>query len=823
MFHQFYVSPEGRNYLRFLWWKDGQLETEPQEYRMTVHLFGAASSPGCANFGLKYLAQQHKANYPLASEFVEKNFYVDDGLISVPTVQEAKDLILQTQQLCKVAGLHLHKFNSNQIDVLSCVAPSERAVATNSLNLQLDVIPDRHVLGIQWLIESDTFTFNLNTKDHPSTRRGLLAVIASLFDPLGFVALFTLMGKRILQELCRRGIEWDDPIPECMRSRWEQWKNGLQGLKEIAIPRCYHPHNFGNIVRVELHHFSDASNVGYGSCSYLRYKNDKDEIHCCLVMAKARVAPLKIISIPRLELSAAVTSAKMSVMLKAELEIKIDEEFFWTDSQVVLAYINNEARRFNVFVANRVQLIRECTDPSQWHYVDTAQNPADHASRGLEAGEISSVSWLSGPKFLWEQEALSPPKPSTELLVGDPEVKSIRVFVSQVSAVEDIISRLSRFSMWTTVVKVVARIKRLGSKLKQHKDFVTVEERKGAAKVIINLIQQQAFSKELNILKGDLKEATLPRSSPLFRLDPILNEGLLRVGGRLKGSTLSQELKHPIILPKDSHITKLILSHYHNQIHHQGRTQTLMELRANGFWTIGGSKSVAKLIHKCVWCRKLRRPAEEQRMSELPVERCEASAPFTFCGMDCFGPFVIKKGRKEHKRYGLIFTCLYSRAVHIEMLEDMSTDALINALRCFVSLRGAVSQLRCDQGSNFVGAKNELKEALKQCDTKALETFLADKQCEFIFNAPSASHAGGIWERQIRSIRSVLNVTIARCQGRLDEASLRTLFYEAIAIINSRPLHVDVINDPMSLEPLTPNHIILMKSKTALPPPGKFV
>lgn len=355
---------------------------------------------------------------------------------------------------------------------------------------------------------------------------------------------------------------------------------------------------------------------------------------------------------------------------------------------------------------------------------------------------------------------------------------------------------MSRFSTWTTVVKVVARIKRLGSKLKQHSEFVTVDERKRAAKVIINLIQQQTFPKELNILKGDLKEATLPRSSPLFRLDPILNEGLLRVGGRLKCSTLSQELKHPIILPKDSHITKLILSHYHYQIHHQGQTQTLMELRANRFWTIGGSKSVAKLIHKCVWCRKLRRPAEEQRMSELPVERCETSAPFTFCGMDCFGPFVVKKGRKEHKRYGLIFTCLYSRAVHIEMLEDMSTDALINALRCFVSLRGAVSQLCCDQGSNFMGAKNELKEALKQCDTKALETFLADKQCEFIFNAPSASHAGGIWERQIRSIRSVLNVTIAQCQGRLDEASLRTLFYEAMAIINSRPLHVDVINDP---------------------------
>ncbi|KAL1258159.1 hypothetical protein QQF64_011403 [Cirrhinus molitorella] len=520
----------------------------------------------------------------------KKDFYVDDGLTSVPTVKEAQELIVEAQKLCKDA------------------------------------------------------------------------------------APFTLSGKRILQELCRRGIGWDDPIPENLHSRWEEWKNGLLRLKKVTIPRCYHPQNFGKIVRVELHHFSDASNVGYGSCSYLRYKNDKDEVHCSFVMAKARVAPTKITSIPRLELSAAVTAARMSVMLRAELEMKIEQEFFWTDSQVVLAYINNEARRFHVFVANRVQLIREITDPNQWNYVDTAQNPADHASRGLHATDISSASWLSGPKFLWEQEVLPMPRPSTELLACDPEVKSIQVLATQVSDQNSALSRLSRFSTWTTLVKVVARIKRLGSKRKHHGEIVTVEERRRAAEVVIQLVQQQAFSHELKALQSSFHGDVIPSSSPLFHLDPILDDKLLRVGGRLKGSTLSQELKHPIILPKDSHITKLILSHYHAQTCHQGLSQTLMELQANGFWAIGAT-----------------------------------------------------------------------------------------------------------------------------------------------------SHAGGVWERQIRTIRNVLNVTIAQCSGRLDDASLRTLFYEAMAIVNSRPLNVDGINDPMAPEPLTPNHLILMKSKVALPPPGKFV
>ncbi|KAK7915484.1 hypothetical protein WMY93_011245 [Mugilogobius chulae] len=191
---------------------------------MAVHLFGAGSSPGCANFGLKYLAQQHRSDYPKASAFVEKNFYVDDGLTSVPSVSEAKDLITESQKLCKLAGLRLHKFNSSHTDALSHLAPSERANATKPLNLKPDTNSSDHVLGIQWSVENDTFSFNTSTKDQPPTRRSILSVISSLFDPLGFVAPFTLSGKSILQELCRRGIDWDDPIPENMRTRWEEWK-----------------------------------------------------------------------------------------------------------------------------------------------------------------------------------------------------------------------------------------------------------------------------------------------------------------------------------------------------------------------------------------------------------------------------------------------------------------------------------------------------------------------------------------------------------------------------------------------------------------------
>lgn len=185
--------------------------------------------------------------------------------------------------------------------------------------------------------------------------------------------------------------------------------------------------------------------MGYGACSDLKYMNEKNRVHCTLVMAKARVAPTKLISIPRLELSAAVTATRLSILLKSELDMKIDEEFFWTDSQVTLAYMNNDAEGFHLFVANRVQLKREDTGPSQWRYVDTGENPADHASRGLTASDILSTNWLSGPEFLWKESVPKGPAPSIDTLVSDPEVKTTKTFATRVSDHADILNCLSRF------------------------------------------------------------------------------------------------------------------------------------------------------------------------------------------------------------------------------------------------------------------------------------------------------------------------------------------------------------------------------------------
>lgn len=246
---------------------------------------------------------------------------------------------------------------------------------------------------------------------------------------------------------------------------------------------------------------------------------------------------------------------------------------------------------------------------------------------------------------------------------------------------------------------------------------------------------------------------------------------------------------------------------------------TIHELRSNGIWILGCSQAVSSFIYNCVKCRKFRRQTEEQKMANLPSERMETTPPFTYCGMDCFGPFHIKEGRKELKHYGLLFTCLCSRAVHIELLDDLSTDAFLNSLRAFIALHGNVHQLQSDQGTNFVGARCEFLEAVKEMDQECLKQL----GCEFVMNPPSASHMGGAWERQIRTIRSVLTSILDQSSRTLDSSSLRTYLYEVMAIVNSRPITTHLLNDPTGPQPLKLNLLLTMKSSIILPPPGDFV
>ncbi len=720
MFHQFSVIPSHRDYLRFLWWPEDRLDSKIKAYRMTVHLFGATSSPGCANFALKRIAQDHREEFgSAASDFLRKNFYVDDGLASVATEDKAIDLMAKTKDLCAAGGLRLHKIASNSKSVLSQIQPEDRCKDIGGSSTI------EKTLGVYWCLENDTLHFRITLQSRSPTRRNILSTVCSIFDPLGMVAPVILSARRILQELCAMKLDWDEDIPEKQRQEWDRWQTGILELEGLSVERCY-KRNIEGEPKIELHHFSDASSYGYGEVSYIRLVT-KDTVECSFVFGKARVASLKPITIPRLELMGAVLSTTVSQMLARELDYDNMEQYFWCDSQVVLGYIRNTSKRFHVFVANRIQVIHERSSPAQWRHVSGSDNPADEASRGISARDLLTNSrWLKGPDFLYSRCL---PETQREILIedDDPEIKSHVFSVKTDHRVLSLTDRLTRFSSWTLLCRSVAWCIRYIQILRHRvkgtttgnfpKGILSVDEVKQAETRVLKHAQNDGFSEEISFLCQHHNKDSKPqdssnvktlRGSPLKKLAPYVDpHGMLRVGGRLKCSEYPESQNHPLILPKRHHVSAVLIRHHHELVSHQGRGLTLNSIRRAGIWIIGGVSRVAKCIHDCVVCKRMFGRVLEQQMADLPRDRLEVAPPFSFCGVDLFGPWYIKEHRKELKRYGVIFTCLCSRAVHIETTVDLSTDSFLNALRRFQALRGPLRLLRSDQGTNFIGADNK--------------------------------------------------------------------------------------------------------------------
>ncbi|XP_052431710.1 uncharacterized protein LOC127972320 [Carassius gibelio] len=855
MFYQVRVPEEDADLLRFLWWPEGNLNAPIEEFRMMVHLFGATSSPSCASYALKRTAEDRKeVASPKAVETVIHNFYVDDCLKSVSTEQEAIDLASDVRKLCAEGGFCLTKWVSNSRKVLLSIPEDQRASGIKDLDLDQDFLPIERALGIQWCTENDAFTYKIKVQEKPFSRRGILSVVNSIYDPLGFLVPLILPVKLLLRDMCKQGYGWDEEIDGKRADQWVKWLEDLNHLSDFRIKRCVKPEKFGNTTEAQLHHFSDASESAYGTATYLVLTNEQNQKHCSLLMGKSRVSPLKQITIPRLELTAATIAVKVDKILRQELQIPLQQSVFWTDSTTVLSYIGNDSARFKTFVANRISLIRDATTSLQWRFVKSAENPADQATRGLKAKDfVQEERWFKGPNFLWKPEE-EWPQSRDQINQGaqqDPEIKGeIKVNVLNIKEGKDIVSKLIDFySSWFRLKKAVAWMIRLKETLVQlckvrrqfqesiaqlekdpekqasllqeqmqkyrstmEKRSLSLENLNQAEIQLIQFSQKQQFQDEIEALR---KNIPVKKRSKLFKLDPVLQDGILRVGGRLNRAAMPEESRHPAILSKCSKISTLILNDIHQRCGHCGRNYMLSILRQK-FWIPQANSAIRKLIHKCAVCRRLNGRVGEQKMASLPEDRLLPNKPpFTNVGVDYFGPFDIKRGRSTVKRYGVLFTCLTIRAVHIEIADSLNTDSCINALRRFISRRGQVSVMRSDNGTNFVGAERELREALRNLDHNKIGNTMLQRGIKWIFNSPAASHQGGVWERQIRTVRKILNALLK--EQTINDDSLHTIMCEVESIVNNRPI-TSTSEDPNDLEPLTPNHLLLLKTQPSLPP-----
>lgn len=822
MFHQVRVQEKDCDVLRFLWWPNGDLNQQPRSYSMQVHLFGATSSPSCAAYALKRTADDHADLFePDVVSTVHRNFYVDDCLKSVPSEKGAVKLALDLQSLLKMGGFRLTKWLSNSRTVLNSIPESERAPSIVSLN-PCDALPSDRALGINWDVNEDKIKFKVKIADQPLTRRGILSIVSSIFDPLGLVSPITLRAKAIVQNLCRQKLGWDDQIPLMNQIEWKNWLGTLPHLENVSVNRCFKPKGFGNITNAQLHLFSDGSELGYGACAYLRLVDDQDNITCTLVIGKSRLAPIKQMSIPRLELSGAVVSCRLYRLLTDEMELKLDQVTFWTDSMIVLGYIKNVSRRFKTFVGNRLSIIHDATSPDQWRHIESNSNPADIASRGIDASDNESLSvWLNGPDFIWHDSVHWPQQQLPhEVVEDDVEVRKETAINTTTSYF--INSMADHYSDWRKLKRATAWLMRFKTYCKHRylrhhglckRGNLTLTEIQKATNDILVRVQESSFLDEMTSLRNGKPVRTESRVAPL---NPVLDGGLIRSKGRLSsGSTNTC----PIILPSGHHVTTLIIRYNHETKGHVGIQHVLAAIREN-YWILKGHSAVKKVIKGCIMCKRQHAPLCTQQMAPLLEEQMTPDkAPFSFVGIDYFGPLIVKAGRKHLKRYGCLFTCLTTRAVHLEVAQSLTANSFIAAFQRFSSRRGVPEKIYSDNGTNLVKGDSELRKSIQEWNKSNIEKHMTHHEIEWHFNPPYASHMGGVWERMIRSARTILKA-LAREQILTDE-QLQTLMAEAERIMNDRPI-TPVSSDPNDSPALTPSMLLLMKSNTSIPQ-GVFV
>ena len=815
MFHQVRVTPAHRDVMRFLWRDDqGSVRT----YRLCVHLFGGVWSPSAANYALQRTSTEFGADFPPSVALtVLEYFYVDDMCAGAENTQQGIELYENIREMLGRRGFNLIKFVSNDRALLNHIPVEHRAPSLAAVNLYESELPGDRSLGLCWDPENDVFTVNVKIRLPIHTKRGLLSILSSLYDPLGFIAPFILIAKIMLQDEYRLAKGWDDALEETTIDKLTSWMTHWAGLKDVRVPRYVHSNTSDGVV--QLHHFCDASSKGYGTASYLRVTSHDGEVHCYFLFGKSRVAPIQQLSIVRLELVAAVIAVNMDTIIRREMRIRPESTHYWSDSFTVLGYIHNENMRFHTFTANKVSQIHSHSDKSQWRHVPGAINAADKASRGdVDLGE----NWLQAPAFLsgseqdWPQEYTSD---QFRVAAEDKEVKCMLVS-SLVDQTDNVIDTLiGKISTWNRLLRRLAWLVKASDRFKRsstaHNDGVQPIHIKRAEKVLVRTVQAHSFPDELMALHA---KRDIPRGSSLRDFEPTIDtDGIMRATGRLENANVAEDIKHPVLLPNDHVAVETYLRHVHENEASHGGPSYMLSISRKKFWIVRASSIARRITATCVICKRLRHSAAEQKMAPLPESRVSScKPPFNDTGIDCFGPFMVRRGRATQKRYGCVFTCFAVRAVHIEVLFSLDVSSFLDALRRFIARRGLPLALYSDNGTNFTGACKELSKAVDNWNSDpTTRAFIEQRAILWSFNTPYASHHGGVWERLIRSVRRVLEVTLRDLLPY--EEGFSTLMCEVEATINGRPITPNSasVDDKLAL---SPSDLLCMRSTATDPP-----
>lgn len=813
MYRQIKVDVPDANLQRIVWRPHAD---EPLRiYQLATVTYGTASAPYLAVKALQTLAHRERERYPQGAEITLNSFYVDDVLSGADNIESCVDFQKQLIDMLASGGFTLRKWVSNCEAILQKVPPEHREC---QLPLNIDDGGSIKTLGIQWCPSTDQLCFNVPEANTNTccTKRMFLSQAAQLYDPLGWLAPSTILVKILFQKLWKAKVDWDEELPTDIAEQWSNLKKSIVCLKTLRLPRWI---NTTPGSSMELHGFCDASMDAYSAVVYLRVTGENGVVTMHNLSAKTKVAPLKVISLPRLELCGAALLTKLMVEVRTAMHLEDVHIQCWTDSTIVLAWLRAEPSRFSVFVANRISEIQRNSSFDHWRHVRSEHNPADCASRGITPSKlVTHELWWSGPPWLLNQRNDWP----IEAKFGETS-EEMRAHAHSVTTTKENwqFDLITTVSSWRRLARITAWCRRFGANCRatpasRETTGLTVRELCEARDFWVRDAQGGAFESELRCLRND---TPIGKSSRLKALNPILSsDNIVRVGGRLANAeTLSPHARSPSIIPKRSPLSALIVADAHNQTLHGGPSLMLAYMRRS-YWVIDGPKEVKRYVKSCVKCFRWRASPSSQMMAALPAARVVPSRPFVNTALDYSGAIKVRasRGRGQHasKAYVCVFVCLATKAVHIELASDLSTDAFIAAYERFVARRGLCVNLYSDNATNFVGAARVFLRSERALFDASVQSTLAARGTNWHFSPPLSPHFNGLAESAIRSVKHHVRRIIGDTTLTFEEMS--TVLSKIEACLNSRPLH-PMSSEPTDFDVLTPGHFLIGEPTVTIP------